>query len=144
MDAHSARNEPVVLLVEDDPQLRELYRFYLLRNGFNVLLAENGKEAVDTYRACQDTIELVLMDMQMPHQDGASAFQAIQRMNPHVVCCLMSAFWADEQRDEVLNGGAARILHKPFALPELSRLHELLGNRAAGNLFLLNPTLSEK
>src|SRR5687767_14761042 len=67
---HVAARAYEVLIVDDEPAVRLLLRVVMLQRGFTVWLAAGGQEAIDIYRSCHETIDVVLMDVHMPEPDG--------------------------------------------------------------------------
>jgi PAS domain S-box-containing protein len=125
---HRAR----VLLAEDEAALREVARRILLQGGFEVLLAADGVEAVETYRR-HPGIDLVVLDLTMPRLSGRDAFRRLREIDPGVRVLFASGFSAqavpeDEQalscgfvakpyRPESLVDGVRRALERPRAVP---------------------------
>src|SRR5215218_6611653 len=84
---------PTVLIVEDEPVIRELMAILLEEEGYLVVLAEDGLEALETVE--QHPVDLVLSDVKMPRLDGASlARRLCERADPLPVV-LMSAVYAE-------------------------------------------------
>ena len=102
------------LLVEDNPVNQALAQALLQGAGYTVLLANNGREAVDLLRA--DRVDLVLMDMQMPEMDGLEATAAIRRLpgQQDVPIIAMTANASDEDRQVCLRAGMSDFLAKPI------------------------------
>jgi len=111
-----SRSKPCVLLADDDPDVRALLTAVLDHNGFEVLAAEGGREAVELYRRNQAEIAVVLLDVQMPGMDGPAALAAIRQINPAVPCCLMSGEAARHVAGRVREVGADLVFEKPFHL----------------------------
>ena len=109
------RGKPRVLLADDDPDVRALLEAVLKHNGFAVLAAEGGREAVELYRQHQAEIAVVLLDVQMPGMDGPTTLKAIRQVNPAVRCCLMSGD-ARHVTGRVWAAGADLVFQKPFHL----------------------------
>jgi CheY-like chemotaxis protein len=132
---HAAESEPTarrvperpgVLVVDDDHLVRTLVRLVLERDGFDVWLAANGREALRLYRAYRDRIAVVLLDVHMPVLDGPATLDALRRLKPEVLVCFMSGDTGDYEPHELLRRGAARIFAKPFHIPQLANHLRLL------------------
>src|SRR3954470_16725851 len=116
-----ARRQPIVLLVEDDDDARRVYGAMLRHNGFEVVEAANGLEAVA--RAFERAPDLILMDMNLPQVDGWEAARRIKSAERGAVVPLL-AFSAlidsiaDLRRDSALFDG---FIAKPVSPTELVR-----------------------
>lgn len=120
---------PILLVGEDDEGVRKLLNLVLEEHGFSVLLAATGQEAVHLYRQHKDSIDLVLLDVQMPKMDGPHALVELKKINPAVRCCFMTASSGPYSTEDLLRLGAERVISKPFA--SLGELVELLHEIAA-------------
>jgi CheY-like chemotaxis protein len=107
---------PGVLLAEDHGAVRRLLCAALSECGFRVWPAADGEEAVSLYRTYRGDIDVAVLDVGLPVKDGPAALLALQ---PALPCCLMSGLADDEAIEGLLARGAARVLVKPFDLPEL-------------------------
>jgi DNA-binding NtrC family response regulator len=117
-----APSKPVILVVEEENAVRNLLELALERQGFHVLAAASGQEALDTYQALGDSIDLVLMDVRMEGMDGPQTFSKLQGINPAIRCCLMSGDTALNNADQSLPKGVLHIFRKPFlSLNDLGR-----------------------
>jgi len=81
-----------VLLVDDETDLVSFLEKLLNSEGFNVLTAQNGRQAVDLYESNADSIDLILMDITMPVMNGIEAYIKISERDPRVPILLMSAY----------------------------------------------------
>jgi len=127
---------PGVLVADDDPLVRTLVRLVLERDGFDVWLAANGREALRVYRAYRDRIAVVLLDVHMPVLDGPATLDALCRLHPEVLVCFMSGDTGDYQPHELLRRGAARVFAKPFHIPQLANHLRLLTQGVPADLLL--------
>jgi DNA-binding response OmpR family regulator len=105
-----------VLVVDDDISIRKFVRANLVARGFNVEIAANGKEALDSFEI--KTPDLVILDIMMPVMDGFETCRRI-REKSSVPIIMLSA--KDDERDKIrcLEMGADDYLPKPFSLNEL-------------------------
>ena len=114
-----------VLVVDDDPAVRESLRRSLEFNGYQVDLAEDGEHALRQVAATHP--DVVVLDVMMPRMDGLAACRALRAAGDDVPVLMLTA--RDEVSDRVagLDAGADDYLPKPFALEELlARLRALL------------------
>jgi two-component system, cell cycle sensor histidine kinase and response regulator CckA len=81
-----------VLVVDDDEGVRTITSFVLRRQGFEVLQATNGREAVEAVRARGDGIGVVLLDVMMPEMTGHEALPAIREIAPEMPVVFFSGF----------------------------------------------------
>lgn len=109
-----AAGEGLVLLVEDEQLLRHVGREILERLGYSVIVAEDGKEAVEKYRQRRDEIVVVVLDLVMPEMDGSETFAELKNIDPNVRVLIASGFTNDEVVDELLANGARGFVEKPF------------------------------
>jgi two-component system cell cycle sensor histidine kinase/response regulator CckA len=120
-------NGELVLVVDDEESLIEVTRVVMESNGYRVLTAGDGVEAITTYADLKDEISLVLTDLVMPFMDGPSTIRAICRLNPAArVIAWSGAGDRTLIRDAIL-AGARRFIPKPFTVENLLRsMHEML------------------
>jgi CheY-like chemotaxis protein len=121
--AHPSAEVGGVLVVDDDERVRSRLGSALQRHGCTVYLAAGGREAVDIYGRHLKAIGLVLLDVQMPRQDGPQTLAALKGMNPQVFCCFMASRADTHTPEELLHLGAARVFHKPLGETELRSLY---------------------
>jgi CheY-like chemotaxis protein len=104
-----------VLVADDDEGIRALLQMALPLFGLTVLVAVDGEEAIETYRRLSSTIDLVLLDVQMPPgMDGPEAAPILRTLNPDLRFCFMSGDSGTYSTAALLALGAVRVFHKPF------------------------------
>ncbi len=110
---------PLVLIVEDEPDVAELIRYNLARNGYATLIAESGDKAVEA--ALRSTPDLVLLDIMLPGMDGWEVCQTIRDSSKGklVPIIMVSALTTEESRIKGLSLGADDYITKPFSVQEL-------------------------
>jgi PAS domain S-box-containing protein len=117
-----------VLFADDEPTLRELTKDLLESRGYQVVLARDGVEAVETFRGRQD-ICLVVLDLTMPRMGGLDAFRIIRGENPRMKVILASGYTVEDIQDRS-GPQPDGFLHKPFAMKELlAMVADLCGPR---------------
>jgi CheY-like chemotaxis protein len=125
IDAYATLTLGRVLLVEDHPVNQAYARDALVSMGCRVDLANNGREAVEMFRARE--YELILMDCQMPELDGWEATRQIRAMEgagKRVYIAALTAGAYDGDRERCLEAGMDDFLAKPFRIQDLRRLLE--------------------
>jgi CheY-like chemotaxis protein len=110
------------LIVEDFDDTRLMMRMWLARNGYRVIEAETGEEAIDV--AQRELPDLIIMDMMMPGMNGLDATQRIReyqalRQTPIVA---VSAYGANEYRSLAIEAGCNEYVSTPFDPNELAEL----------------------
>jgi len=109
-----------IMVVDDEEELRYLIKAQLNKLGYNVILASNGKEAVEIYKNNKNEIDIVLLDIVMPKQSGRETYRKLKDINKDVKVILMSGFSRNGRAAEILKEGVLRFLQKPFKMKELS------------------------
>ena len=125
--AHHWRGSGTVLLVDDERTVRVIIGRMLEAMGFTVITANDGREAVERFRAEGAGIRAVLLDLTMPHLDGEGAFRELRLLRPEVRVLLMSGYNEHEAMNRFIGKGLAGFLQKPFKTENLrARLEEIL------------------
>ena len=104
-----------ILLVDDDPGIRQLLGRLLAEEGYTVLLAGDGLEAIEMARATP--FDLVLLDLNMPVMDGWDTFEEISKKNPLLPFVVITA--RPNQLFPALASGTGALMEKPLDLPKL-------------------------
>jgi len=121
------RGSGVILVVDDEETVRVTAGRMLQSLGFTVLMANNGREGVERFRAAAGEIRAVLLDLTMPQLDGEGAFRELRVLRPEARVLLMSGFNEQEAVHRFIGKGLAGFLQKPFRLESLrARLKEIL------------------
>ncbi|OGC94790.1 MAG: hypothetical protein A2142_09070 [candidate division Zixibacteria bacterium RBG_16_48_11] len=111
-----------ILVIEDEPLIRELLYEFLTGLGYNVVLAENGEKAI---KLCADRqIKLALVDFKLPDMDGLEVVNRLCQQNPSLVNIIVTAYPTKKIQTQAQNKGIYAYLTKPFRLPELQSLIE--------------------
>ncbi len=109
-----------VLLVDDEPMLRDLLTFALERYGYRVLIACDGEDAIrlsDSYKA---PIHLVLSDVVMPNRDGVTLCQDLRRWYPSIGVLMMSGYPDGELAALNVKDDFTFFIRKPFGMDQLA------------------------
>ena len=128
-------SKKTILFVDDEETILALGNDMLNALGYNVLLAGSGNEALKIYRQHRESIDMVVLDMIMPHMGGGETFDRMKEIDPDVKVLLSSGYSIDGQAQEILDRGCDGFIQKPFDLKGFShRIEEVLagnGRKAA-------------
>src|SRR5688572_5149939 len=117
---HAAETLPVarVLVVDDERSMRELLSIVLRRDGYDVLLASDGKVAVETLK--RERVDVLITDIRMPEMSGVDVLREAKRIDPQIISIIMTAFTSTDTAVDALRLGAADYVHKsPNAVNDL-------------------------
>jgi two-component system response regulator PilR (NtrC family) len=106
-----------ILVVDDERSMRELLQIVLRREGHDVLLAEDGPEAVATLE--REPVDVLISDIRMPGMSGVGVLREAKRLDPDIVGIMITAYASTESAVEALRLGAYDYLTKPFDVEEL-------------------------
>jgi DNA-binding NtrC family response regulator len=139
MKAQTARlkGQPSILVVDDEPLIRETLAEYLTQEGFGVAAAGDGEAALAL--AAERPFDVALCDVQLPGMDGLELLERLLRISPQTFVLLITAYATVESAVEAFQRGAHDYLMKPILLDEvLNKIRHLLAYR---ELFLENQAL---
>ena len=126
-------DRPVVLVVDDEPVVRDVLRKYLEQQGFHVWTAENGDHALDLCCEQGEHVAIVLLDVQMPILDGPHTLEGLQAFNPDLPVCFMTGDPIRYEPADLLRQGARHVLVKPLHLDEVGRIVRRLTSELRGD-----------
>jgi PAS domain S-box-containing protein len=117
-----------ILLVDDEEIITYTGEQMLRKLGYNVIVAENGKKAVDIFIKEHKKINLILLDMVMPGMGGLETFDKLKEIDSDVRVLLSSGYSLDGQAREIMDRGCTGFIQKPFTLNDISqKVREILG-----------------
>jgi CheY-like chemotaxis protein len=116
-----------VLVVDDEPGMRETLVDILETVGYEVSAAGDGEQALEAVQ--EKDVDVVVMDVQMPKRDGVSVLQQLRPPPPTII--MMTAYAIEERLRSAVDANAFAILHKPFAVGRLLSLIESASGDAA-------------
>ncbi|MDL5502057.1 MAG: response regulator, partial [Candidatus Methanoperedens sp.] len=117
LNQHTGNGE-VILVVDDEASIREVTSAILEMNGYRVITAANGAEAIILYKEKGTETKIVLMDMAMPVMDGYSCIQELLRINPEIKIIAASGLIEKESFSKVAKQ-VKTFLKKPYSAEEL-------------------------
>jgi len=121
LDDKELYGSETILLVDDEDMIWDVVIDMFQSLGYTVVLAANGRDAVDIYAENPGLIDLVLLDMVMPEMNGRDAFFALQQLDPQVRVLLSSGYVSEDDARDVLEAGAHGFLRKPYRMVDLAK-----------------------
>ena len=106
-----------VLVVDDEQSMRDMLRIVLRRDGYDVSVARDGREAIELLQ--KQPMDLLLSDIRMPDVSGVEVLRAAKDINRDIVAIMMTAFASTDTAVEALRLGANDYFTKPFSMDEL-------------------------
>ena len=117
-----------ILVVDDERSMRELLAIVLRREGYEVLLAENGRAAIETLE--REPVDLLISDIKMPDLSGVEVLRAAKQIDQDILGIMITAFASTETAVEAMRLGACDYLSKPFDIDLLKmKVREKIENR---------------
>ncbi|MFZ5515430.1 MAG: response regulator [Candidatus Zhuqueibacterota bacterium] len=120
--------KPIILVIDDDSEIRNLFKWMLESAGYQVELGVDGFDGLNKYHAFHP--DLIFLDIKMPEMDGVRALQEIRKSDPEQHCpvLVLTGFSDHAHLDEMLKCGAQDFISKPFKLNDLhEKIHSILG-----------------
>ena len=114
-----AQAQRTILVVEDERIMLRLLERFLSRQGYQVLLAADGEQAIDGYCRHKTEIDVVLLDVGLPKVSGVDVFRKMKKENPEVRVVVASGYLDARMKTEMYRAGVKAFLDKPYLLPEM-------------------------
>src|SRR5256884_2918654 len=122
------RVPPRILVVDDERSMRELLAIVLRREGYEVVLAENGRAAIEVLE--REAIDILVSDIKMPDLSGVDVLRAAKRIDQDILGIMITAFASTDTAVEAMRLGACDYLSKPFDVDLLRmKVREKIENR---------------
>jgi len=112
--------QPVILFADDDVTCLEVCIKMLQQLGYKVLDAKDGLEAIEVFKSNQSEVDLVILDMNMPH-NGGSTFDQLKKIDENVRVIIASGYAESQRIREMMEQGCYGFIQKPFSLNVLSQ-----------------------
>ena len=121
-----------IMLVEDDDPVRIFGARALRNKGYKVIEAKSGEAALDLIRDAEETIDLLITDVVMPHMDGPGLVREVREIHPDMKVIFISGYTEDAFRQRLDSDRGIEFLPKPFSLKELAaKVREVLAAEVA-------------
>src|SRR5689334_12157303 len=101
-----------ILVVDDEQSMRELLAIVLRREGYEVVLAENGRAAIEALE--RSPVDLLISDIKMPDMSGVDVLREAKRLDKDILGIMITAFASTETAVEAMRLGACDYVTKPF------------------------------
>ena len=108
-----------VLVVDDDEQVRRLSGRMFSQLGFEVVVAEDGRTAIDLFAKREAGFDCVLLDLGLPGIDGEQVGKALRAIDPHIPIIVSSGFGPTDVLERMAASGFVEFLPKPYGLDQL-------------------------
>ncbi|MEK7684782.1 MAG: response regulator [Verrucomicrobiota bacterium] len=120
-----------ILVVDDDPQIRESLRKVLRAEGYEVVLAANGQQGIERFNA--ERFDLLLLDLNLPDNSGWDIFGTLTSLNPFLPIIIITG--RQNQHELAAGAGVGALMQKPLDVPRLLQtITELLAESAETRL----------
>ncbi len=127
-------DRPCILIVEDEQELRELLAMMFEGEGFTVLQAEDGQDALDLFSARPGRVDVIITDLGLPRLGGVEMIGMVRLLSPDVCIIAASGFGRENVRTKVIEAGADEFVPKPFRAGDLvARAKALVAARGRKN-----------
>ena len=108
-----------IMIVDDAQFIRMRIAKLLVKQGYDTVEAENGEEAIQTYRSTRP--DAVLMDITMPHKDGINALAEIRAFDPRAKVIMLTALGQQSMILQAMKAGASDFLVKPYDSEQITQ-----------------------
>src|SRR5205823_14978123 len=124
-----------ILVIDDEDMVRKVAKLTLENHGYRVLLAGNGKAAIDLFRDMSSSVALIVLDVTMPIMSGEEAFQHLRSIRSGVPVLLSSGHNESDVMTRFLDVDLAGRVQKPYTPVQLrQRVHGALAHRSQDKL----------
>jgi signal transduction histidine kinase/CheY-like chemotaxis protein len=119
VEAEPGPTKGKILLVDDEDLVRDLAKRMLMRGGYEIVTASNGREALEIYAREGSNIGAVILDLIMPQMGGEQCLAELLRLNPNVKVIVSSGHSLEQMERDRLSGMAKSFVNKPYQMKHL-------------------------
>jgi len=112
-------NGEIILIVDDEPAIRDIASRILSSHGYRTLTACEGNEAIALFEQNRDKVKVIISDLMMPHMDGPTTIRALRSVNPNIKTIMITGLGEDARVAEAKAAGSDLVLSKPFTAEQL-------------------------
>jgi len=113
------QGQPTVLVVDDDPDLQELFSAFLKKIGFSRVVVGTAKEAIASLR--KQKFDLMFLDLQLPDAPGDQVYKTAKQIDPDLTVIVITGYPDSEMLDRILQISPVTVLKKPLKIEQLTR-----------------------
>jgi len=115
-----SRRQIIILIVEDDRDLRESLATALRDEGYHAIAAQDADEAIASVKAHK--VNIVFMDICLPGMNGVEVYKAIKKIQPTATTVMMTGFFVQDLVNAAISAGAYDIIYKPFTMDDILKV----------------------
>jgi len=120
------QGQPTVLVVDDDPDLQELFKSFLKKIGFSRVVVGTAKDAISSLR--KQKFDLMFLDLQLPDAPGDQVYKAAKQIDPDLNVIVITGYPDSEMLDRILQISPVTVLKKPLKIEQLNQTVKILGH----------------
>jgi CheY-like chemotaxis protein len=115
-------HQPTILLADSDSMVRDFGRRILEEQGYQVLVAEDGVQAVEVFRQAPVQIDLAIIDLNIPRLTGDAVLERLLELDPNAEVLFSSAYFAEDRPQTLGENHLLGVISKPYLREELVRM----------------------
>jgi len=123
------QGQPTVLVVDDDPDLQELFKSFLKKIGFSRVVVGTAKDAISSLR--KQKFDLMFLDLQLPDAPGDQVYKTAKQIDPDLNVIVITGYPDSEMLDRILQISPVTVLKKPLKIEQLNQTVKILGHSTA-------------
>jgi excisionase family DNA binding protein len=120
------QGQPTVLVVDDDPDLQELFKSFLKKIGFSRVVVGTAKDAISSLR--KQKLDLMFLDLQLPDAPGDQVYKTAKQIDPDLNVIVITGYPDSEMLDRILQISPVTVLKKPLKIEQLNLTVKILGH----------------
>jgi excisionase family DNA binding protein len=120
------QGQPTMLVVDDDPDLQELFKAFLKKIGFSRVVVGTAKDAVSSLR--KQKFDLMFLDLQLPDAPGDEVYKTAKQIDPDLNVIVITGYPDSEMMDRILQISPVTVLKKPLKIEQLNQTVKILGH----------------
>ena len=123
------QGQPTVLVVDDDPDLQELFKAFLRKIGFSRVVVGTAKDAIHSLR--KQKFDLMFLDLQLPDAPGDEVYKTAKSLDPDLNVIVITGYPDSEMLDRILQISPVTVLKKPLRIEQLNQTVKILGHTSS-------------